>query len=201
MSYTNLPYPNEDQYQNKEWKFKRKKILTRDNFECQECHNRSVIQKSVKGRILKVAEYRTLLAALNMSDELFYKKAYRIDFLDDLGKEHSQNILSHLQIANFDALIGAEIYLCTIRDKTKGGGFLYDMVNQKVTDTIINCIKSPDSKSLVDKWFFVRNLHVHHKKYSDDGNMANIPDKDLITLCARCHQKKHSHRELAGFCD
>ncbi len=167
MSYTNILYPDDDPYDNKEWGLKKKIILTRDNFECQECNNETLMAKSIKGVIRKVEYYRNIKSIGMRSDERFYKNPYKIDYWDDLGIEYSRNVLSHLEIKDFDKFKNREIYLCTIRDKTKGGGFLQDIINQRVTDTIITCIKNPNSKGLADKWFYVRNLHVHHLNYPD----------------------------------
>ena len=105
-------------YESKDWKLKRRKILIRDNFECQECFNNKLIKKSVKGKILEVSIYVSPLIVLNRSNELFYKNAYTIEYLDDLGRKYSQNILSHLVVTDFDVFKGSEIFFCTIRNES-----------------------------------------------------------------------------------
>ena len=124
--YTNNPYPREEPYNTTAWKLKRKRILSRDNLECQECFNNYIVEKSRIGEILKVDDYISLLSSLNMSDERFYKFGYKIVYLDDLGKEYSQNILSHIRVNYFEQFIGCKLLLCNIRSKSKEKAFLFD---------------------------------------------------------------------------
>lgn len=35
-------------------------------------------------------------------------------------------------------------------------------------------------------------MHVHHLRYINDKPLWEVDDKDLITLCNKCHRKKHT---------
>lgn len=39
-------------------------------------------------------------------------------------------------------------------------------------------------------------LNVHHLYYPKDGNILNVPDNALITVCEDCHNKLHEQRKL-----
>lgn len=198
--YVNYCPPEDESYAQREWKLKRKEILSRDGFQCQDCGNSRLKKSSQVGTVISVGRHRTIEGMLNRTDPLFYREAYKIVYEDDRGKEYTQNILSHIKTNYYDSFEYLKVYLCTIRYNRKKA-FYWDSINMIETDTIINCIANPNSKNDKDKWFYVRNLHVHHLNYPDDDNIANVPNKDLVTLCARCHQDKHPHRSLAGFCD
>lgn len=45
------------------------------------------------------------------------------------------------------------------------------------------CVKCHDDKS---------TLHVHHKKYDENKDPWDYPDKQLETLCETCHEKTHA---------
>lgn len=198
--YVNYSAPEDESYDKREWRLKRKEILLRDGFECQKCGNERLKEKSKLGTIISVSNHRTILGNLNRTDPLFYREAYKIVYEDDRGKKYTQKVLSHLKTNEYTSFKGLKVYLCTIRDKGIEA-FYKDSINMLVTDTIINCIENPNSNSNRDKCFFVRNLHIHHLNYPDDDNIANVANKDLITLCARCHQDEHPHRNLADYCD
>lgn len=39
-------------------------------------------------------------------------------------------------------------------------------------------------------------LNVHHLYYPKSGNILDVPDRALITLCEKCHTVMHSQKDL-----
>jgi len=37
-----------------------------------------------------------------------------------------------------------------------------------------------------------KELQVHHTYYPENGNILDVENESLITLCKRCHSKKHN---------
>lgn len=44
-------------------------------------------------------------------------------------------------------------------------------------------------------------LHVHHIRYKKDRMVWEYPIHNFITLCDKCHEKEHEHKNLVGTCD
>lgn len=203
-----------------EWKKKRKKILERDNYECQRCG------------VAKNKDLRTQALTVSSKDFGLFKK---IEFVSDHGLNsnvislilpNDKKILAKTNFPNGDLDKGLDYaFVINLAFKNSiiypyNGSTLFDSKNnifhgQSNTffhNTISKKLK--DSNTEIDKegiWFVPKDkinefakdnvlLHVHHKCYRQNIEIWNQKDEEYVTLCNVCHSIVH-HNQLIPYYD
>lgn len=163
-----------------EWKKKRKAILKLHSFECQNCGNSEIINNCLNGEIISIKRKRTLLELLNRSDPRFNYE-YEIEFKDTNNKSIVNQIFANYNYANeeLSCFIGSTLFY-SFEQKLS-------FLNSRSNFHFITCI--PDQNK--NKWFYVKQLEVHHTYYEKGLKPWEYPDDSLKTLCWICHKKEH----------
>ena len=79
------------------------------------------------------------------------------------------------------------IYYSYVLEEDRETGF-------KKQQIVINCIERRDKEN--NKWFYVKNLHIHHNYYQDEKLPWEYPDDALCTLCWVCHEQLHQNMQI-----
>ncbi|MDI9366388.1 MAG: hypothetical protein QM541_15955 [Flavobacterium sp.] len=166
-----------------EWRNKRDLVVKRDNFCCQRCFNRRLIENHTIYRFLahrlSIVEGRSFIVATifkggNFNDtftiflnpdffETIFDNGHQLIFLiDDTLKDENTYL-------NYTAIFGFGL-------------------NSEVEYN--KCKNQNDFKSF-NNWIDVKGLHVHHTFYQEGKVPWDYPEKSLITLCKYCHEDLH----------
>jgi len=181
------------------WLEKRKTIIKRDAWKCQNCANESYKNRFAVG----------LIFSNNLphgtSNSVFHKESFIINIWDfKVGKIQTAFIKNPAFSPN-------ESYIAVYKEGYKYAQLLAlkNIDNSKIElsknilDIVKNGIKGKVSQDTyqtiyrtenkLDTWKMVLGLHVHHRYYQNNLLAWQYPDNALITLCWDCHEDLHSN--------
>lgn len=166
-----------------EWQEVRKHILNRDFFECRVCGNSRIMESSLGGVIVGVKRKKFLTYVLNSSDPRFNPE-YEVEFKDKDNVIVKQLIYAHpnYEDKELQCFVGGIIHY----NKRNRLSFLDSSFDQPY----ITCIK--DLTKTNNKWFYIKQLDVHHTYYDKSLLPWEYPKDSLKTLCWICHEDEHT---------
>lgn len=180
------------------WRKRRKAILERDKFVCQDCSNAFYFRIPFQNK--------EAVPVISMP----------FDILE--VHETKDNVVSWCPVGHSD--FHAAVQLALALQKTvivvyKGYAVEEDpyalfCVDQKVADSVkgtaivsnsstisraVYTLSDLNEKGLFT-WLYARNLQVHHIYYQQGYLPWDYPDSALITLCQECHHKRHEKSSI-----
>lgn len=161
-----------------EWREKRVSIIKRDNNVCVKCLNEYYLNRYVRGFILEISKRFSVSTAFNRSDPRFRWNYFEVLLRLDNGKEFNESINTDIEIENTSILQQAKILISYENNKTTIEGIYTGETHPNI------------------KWYYARNLEVHHTYYIDEKLPWEYPDSALITLCSSCHKELHENSEV-----
>lgn len=153
------------------WSKRRLAILARDSYECQNCHNANIKERSVKGDVVILKREKLINQDHNSRYTIKVKSGDKppVDF-----KFYANALLSH--------------------DLLKRYVSYYEFVQKEKCQPVLNLFEEKIGDSI--ETHYVRGLHVHHKYYQEELLPWEYPDHALTTLCFFCHEKLHANQKI-----
>lgn len=190
-----------EQLVNIKWQNKRKEILEIDGYKCQNCFNKSLIEKyNISFVGVGLTKYKLIYILID-KESLELKRCvtdFEKSFLSELLKHKEDgNILALSNESDgFSSLIGTVIIKPKIEilsniSKLDTNNQTDIKFKQKTQENTLRSLNEIQLKEL--KWINTKSLHVHHKYYQI-GKMAwEYPNTALTTLCWACHEDLHKN--------
>lgn len=192
----------EDQLNCVQWAKKRNVIIERDQYRCQQCYNKSLIDK------FRISFYgvgtTTSKKLWFIVYDKFKKTTYRIhsnfdkSFLVELKEIHEINSILCLSEGESDfcklivtIVLPLKLDYSSIKNLKDIDRPKFLEQAQLIQEEYLKFLSSEELKRL--KWIDTRGLHVHHKYYQVGKFAWEYPDSALITLCWTCHEKLHAN--------
>ncbi|HEA20632.1 hypothetical protein LCGC14_2592040 [marine sediment metagenome] len=197
--------------ESKEWREKRKVILKRDLFQCQQCNNSRVINQLHSGKYSNIIKTK-------------YHKLVKIDSIEDgigtvstIDEETSKFLDSYSMIYYGQTLKGQKkVYgIRTLNPvekevfKSYASAWKHLFKNPfednleakfKQLTTIraswISKLKEVETKFSELDWKIMTGLHIHHEYYIKNKLPWNYENDALITLCMDCHEELHKNKKV-----
>jgi len=203
----------EDLLNTSEWKEKRKKILKRDNNECQRCGVNHKNDFRTRGILISHADLKKkysfsfiknpnfniglILLVNNKEDFLIFKTPLKES---DIKPENDY----YFTINFADKNKIKYPYSGTNKENKKRNIFLEGSKNKKIK------VKNIIDQCIIDKegYYFIKKeqekeyvkdsylLHVHHKCYRQNKKIWEQEDHEYITLCNICHLIIHNNQKI-----
>lgn len=160
----------QEQLKSTEWRIKRKHILERDNYSCQNCGIKQT-------KFLKLSPKFGIASFEEMKNRGYTMKIHRQR--ENIVKYRDRNgIYSSAKFISDDKTIVLENLSFALQWNEE----------EKVNAICFTEIISEDDK--------FADLNIHHKYYIRDKKAWEYEDKSLITLCEKCHQLEHQNNNI-----
>lgn len=185
----------EEQLNSLEWKNKREAILKRDGYKCQNCLNRTLINKftislDAIGNIFNKVIY--IIYDKESGNTYRCNTQYELVFLYKLQLKYrdKQSVLALSSgNGNFINLISTLI-LPEKLDYTN----LSRKEKQIKQEQYLKFISDEKLENI--EWLDTNGLHIHHKYYQINKLAWEYPDDALQTLCWECHETLHKNTKI-----
>lgn len=170
-----------------EWQKKRIEILERDNYSCKKCGFNNSKKNPLFTLDLEefITNYKIQIQTIK-NKEITFKFCSDDDYLliDNLRKYYPKSSTWDSWNGNLKIKLDVE----TIKmNEWQNLGVAYYINTFHDSVVIFEWIKHPEFKNIILK----NELHVHHKKYTQDKMPWQYENDSLTTLCNYCHQKTH----------
>ena len=194
----------EDLLEKDEWEVKRYEILARDNYTCQDCGCRG-INNDIFFPISKISDLNKLLPDILLNGDNLESFCNGINWV---GKSMKSPV--HLQVKVLNSLYIYTIYTNSIPPPVS---FIF------VADNKIFNIHCKDKSEILKLDILFENkffsfsfshlhlynegilfnftpLNIHHNYYIFGRKPWDYDNGALVTLCSRCHQKRHQQTKI-----
>ncbi|MFD3003488.1 hypothetical protein ACFS7Z_24230 [Pontibacter toksunensis] len=189
-----------EQLESTQWKNKRNAILERDQYRCQECYNKSLIERSrISFHGAGTAQNKVVYIVFDIETGRSYrcKTGYGNAFISELLKISEHYSLLSLTTGDdvFCRLIATVVlpvrlsYPKDITDETA-----LRVEKQKTQELYLKSLTPKELKEI--RWIDTKSLHIHHRYYQVGKLAWEYPDLALTTLCWECHEKLHAETEI-----
>jgi hypothetical protein len=202
-----IPYP--DQLKTHDWFLQRMTILMYNNFKCNKCSNKYIVQDS-DAYMRQLSLLYFPFEACGFPDD---NETYEIGFTrHGLNPSNFRDVPNNYKIINSYFSINEhlrqtrilnnlvfEIFnkqhksigLCTVANTfqwKKFDGTIYNVP----TETIIEFLGS-------FSWLYIEGLHVHHTYYVNNLYAWDHPMDCYTVLCSKCHHQHHKNNKIPVF--
>ena len=213
--------------QTADWKEKRKKILIRDNWECQKCFNNSIISNNNVGlfETKNKKMYAVTKRILNYNENNTFGGMvgdYVVPFLNSNLVAYFNHVNGYLNIIGLRNFCLEELNLIKHKDdviqryalkrleKIQNRSFQNtEQINneeenrkERLEEFILNTNKIYKQLSIKSiekyKWVYSR-LDIHHKYYQDGCLQWDYPNEALVAFCRICHETHHRSKEIVHY--
>lgn len=193
--------------EDEKWQGKRKTILSRDLFRCQNCLNEKYLGElfsSVAHFSRATNEYLFFdLEELPSEQKSYILVEKQVDFKykeffgyfqkieNDNYKVIAARVATNIDRKRRDV----DVYLNAIKERPNEETLAKAIaLYLKLTESDIINRQKPNFRNY--KWIFVKGIHVHHKYYQLSKLPWEYPDEALVSLCWICHENLHANQKV-----